>query len=128
MLEFIESPDGVLAFTMSGRVTGEDLDAVMDRVDAAFASNDKLHLFIETIGISSIEIQALPHYLGRAFPLFGMLDRFGRIAVVSDQAWIRAATRVEDVVLPRITYRVFEPSEREQALDWAFKGNEAAKG
>lgn len=128
MLEFIEAPDSVLALKMSGRITGQDLDAVMDRVDAAFARNEKLHLFIETVGISSIEIEALPHYFGRAFPLFGMLGRFGRVAVVADQAWIRVGTRVESAVLPTITYRVFEPGEREQALDWVITGNEPAKG
>jgi hypothetical protein len=127
MLEFIDSPDDVLAVKMAGRITGKDLDAVMDKVDAAFERHPKLHLYIETVGIHSIELEALPHYFGRAFPLFGKLSRFGRVAVVADQAWIRVGTRIESAVIPSITYRVFEPGERDQALGWALTGKEPVK-
>jgi hypothetical protein len=124
MLEFIETPQDVLALKMGGRISGPELDAVMDRVDAAFQENEKLHLFIETLGIDSIELHALPHYLSRALPMFGKLDRFGRVAVVADQAWVRLGTRVESAILPSITYRVFEPGEREIALNWVLTGND----
>lgn len=127
MLEFIEAPEDVLALKMGGRITGENLDAVMDRVDAAFEHHDKLHLFIETVDIDSLEIAALPNYFGRALPLLGKLNRFGRVAVVADQAWIRLGTRIESAVLPSITYRVFEPKDRDEALDWALGGSEEAK-
>lgn len=125
MLEFIDAPDGVLALKMGGRITGTDLDAAMDRVDSDFERHEKLHLFIETIGIHSIEIESLPHYLRRAIPLLGKLDRFGRVAVVADQSWIRVGTRIESAVIPTITYRVFKPADRGRALSWALTGREA---
>jgi stage II sporulation SpoAA-like protein len=127
MLEFIPSPDDVIALKISGRITGEDLDPIMDRLDAAMAKHEKVHVFVETQGISSIEISALPHYASRAFPLFGKLNRFGRVAVVADQAWVRVGTRIESAVLPGISYRTFEPHERERALIWALTGKEPAE-
>ena len=42
----------------------------------------------------------------------------GRVAVVSDQRWIRWATRIESALLPNISYEVFDLSERERALAW----------
>jgi hypothetical protein len=51
-------------------------------------------------------------------PLFGKLGRFGRVAVVADQAWIRAGTRPESALLPNISYRVYLPHERDEALAW----------
>jgi hypothetical protein len=62
----------------------------------------------------------MPHHFSRSFPLFGKLDRFGRVAVVADQAWVRVLTRFESAVLPYVSYRVYEPGERKQALDFAF--------
>lgn len=56
----------------------------------------------------------------RAMPLFGKLDRFGRVAVVADQAWIRAGTRLESALLPSIRYRVTMPDERDEALAWVI--------
>ena len=127
MHEFIETPSDVLALKMSGRITGEDLDPVMDRLDAAFEHHEKVHVFVETEGISTLELSALPHYFSRAFPLFGKLNRFGRVAVVADQAWVRVGTRIESAVLPFISYRTFEPEGREEALRWVLTGEDEQK-
>ena len=124
MLELIDSPDDVIALKISGRITGEDLAPIMDRLDAAMERHEKVHIFVETQGITSLEISALPHYTARAFPLFGKLNRFGRVAVVADQAWVRVGTRIESAMLPFISYRTFEPDEREKALNWVVSGKE----
>lgn len=118
MLKFIDRPPGVMALTMSGKITGNDLTAIMDRLDEVMATEGKVHLFVETQSISGIEISSMPEYLSRAMPLFGKLSRFGRIAVVADQSWIRAGTRLESALLPNVSYRVYMPDEREDALAW----------
>ena len=118
MIRFIDSPPCVMALTMSGKITGDDLTAIMDRLDEVMATEGKVHLFVETQSISGIEISSMPEYLSRAMPLFGKLSRFGRIAVVADQSWIRAGTRLESALLPNVSYRVYMPDEREDALAW----------
>ena len=120
MHEFLKSPDDVLALKISGTITSEDLEAIMDRTDAIMAKHDKIHVFVETQKIGGMQLSALPHHMSRAFPLFGKLDRFGRVAVVADQAWMRVGTRLESAVLPNISYRVYKPEERQEALDWAL--------
>jgi hypothetical protein len=120
MLEFIKSAEDVLAVKLTGTITGKDLDAVTDRVEAIFAKHDKIHVYVETRGIEGLELAALPHHFNRTFPLFGKLSRFGRVAVVADQAWMRVTTRLESAVLPNIRYRVYEPAERDEALEFAF--------
>lgn len=118
MIEMIPSSGDVIASRVSGKITGNDLDTIMDRLDAVMASQDKVHLFVETQGIGGIELNGLPAYLNRAMELFGKLAMFGRVAVVADQAWVRAGTRLESALLPSIRYRVYMPNEREEALAW----------
>lgn len=118
MHEFIDSSDDVLALTVSGKVTGSDLDAIMTRLDGVMARHEKVHVFVETRTIDGIELSGLPAYIARATPLFGKLTRFGRVAVVADQAWVRVGTRLESAILPFISYRVFEPDQRAEALAW----------
>ena len=118
MLEELDSVDDVLAIRVSHKITGADLDAIMDRLDALMASHAKVHVFVETRGIDGIELSGLPRYAARALPLLGKLDRFGRVAVVADQAWVRAGTRLESAMLPNVKYRVYEPDERAEALAW----------
>jgi hypothetical protein len=120
MLEFIKSPDDVLAVKLTGTITGKDLDLVVDKLEDMFVKPGKIHFFVETKGIEGLELSALPHHFNRTYPLFSKLDRFGRVAVVADQAWMRVLTRFESALLPHVSYRVYEPGERMQALDFAF--------
>jgi len=128
MLEIIASPDDVIALKISGSIKGDELDAIMDRLDSIMTGHDKVHVFAETQGIAGLELASLPHYFSRAMPLFGQLNRFGRVAVVADQAWIRVGTRIESAMLPFITYRTYEPDERDAALTWVFTGVDPKEG
>lgn len=122
MLQFIECNDDVVAVTISERVTSADLDAVMDRLEPALQQHAQVHVFVETRAIDGIELSGLGAHVARAMPMLGQLGRFGRVAVVADQAWVRAMTRLESVLLPFVSYRVFQPDQREQALDWVLHG------
>jgi hypothetical protein len=118
MLEFIDSGDDVIALKVSDKITGSDLDAILDRLDDVMAKHDKTHVFVEAYGLDGLELSGLPSYFSRAMPLFGKLNRFGRVAVVADQAWVRVGTRIESAMLPFISYRVFAPDQRDSALAW----------
>jgi hypothetical protein len=118
MLEELDSVGDILAIRVSHKITGADLDAIMDRLDALMANRDKVHIFVETHRIDGIELTSLPSYMSRALPLLGKLDKFGRVAVVADQGWVRAGSRLESAMLPNIKYRVYEPDERAEALAW----------
>ena len=120
MIEFVHGPDNAIAVWLAGVVTGDDLNEVMCRLELALNVFDKVDVFVETHEITGFEISAMASYAARALPLLGKLDCLDRVAVVADQTWIRIATRVESALLPHITYRVFEPSQRSQALAWAF--------
>lgn len=124
MLQMLDSAADVLALQMSHQITGADLDIVMDRLDALMAAHDPVHIFVETHEIDGIALDSLGGYMMRAMPLFGKLGQFGRVAVVADQAWIRGATRFESMILPNISYRVFEPAARNEAFAWV-NGNKA---
>ena len=123
MIEIIPGADDVIALRVSHKLTGLELDAIMDRLDAAMKTSEKVHIFVETHAIDGIELSGLAAYTKRAMPLFGKLDRFGRVAVVADQAWIRFATRLESALLPFISYRIFLPADRDEALNWVRNGD-----
>jgi hypothetical protein len=122
MHELIDSRDDVVALKLSRTINGDDLNAIMDRTDDTMRRHEKIHVFVETHAIDGLQLTALPSHLSRALPLIGRIGRFGRVAVVADQAWMRFATRLESALLPFVSYRVFEPHERDEALGWV-EGN-----
>ena len=118
MLELLDAPGDVVAVRVSHKIMGSDLDPIMARLESAMSQHEMVHVFVETQLIDGIEISSLPSYAARAWPLFGKLNRFGRVAVVADQAWVRIGTRLESALLPNISYRTYMPDERDEALDW----------
>ncbi|MGX7952097.1 STAS/SEC14 domain-containing protein [Tsuneonella sp. HG249] len=122
MIEFIEAPDNAIALTVSGTISDRDLDQILDRLESVMAHSVTVDVFVETRQISGLQLSAVPSYSAGAFPLFGKLKAFRRVAVVANQAWIRAGTRIESALLPFISYRVFEPNQRQEALDWILHG------
>ena len=118
MLEFLTSADGVIALEIGGKLTQAELDEIVRRLETSLDARDKTHLFIHVHGFSGFDLSALPTYLPRAGAMLRKLGRFGRIAVVSDQPWVRAWTRIESALLPGISYEVFTPDQRDQALAW----------
>ena len=118
MLEFIDSGDDVLALCVFDKIIGADLDAILDRLEQTMDQHEKVHVFVETRGIDGIELSSLGRYAMRAMPLFGKLSRFGRVAVVADQAWVRWGTRAESALLPFISYKTYLPADRDAALAW----------
>lgn len=123
MYEFLPAPDDVIAFRCRGKLERAGIEAMMERVEASLDAHEKTHLFVEAEEFSGFETEGFPDLARRSSALLKRLDRFGRIAVVADQAWIRWAAKLESAVLPHVSYETFESRERERALAWV-KGEE----
>ena len=118
MLEYLKSADDVLAFRIGGKPGAAELDDVVQRVERALQANAKTHMYMEVIEFGGFDLGSYLRHLPRSIAMLGQLDRFGRIAVVADQGWIRVWTRIESALLPGIRYEIYSPGERDVALAW----------
>ena len=110
--------DDVIILSMSGRIEKTDVDQAMRRLDTAFERGGKVHLFVEVLGFEGMPKEAWWSDLSHGFHYLSRLKQFGRIAIVSDQSWLRIASRVESALLPFVTYEVYTPDQRDHALAW----------
>ena len=118
MLEYLKSADDVLAFRLGGKLDDGEFDDLVERVEAMLKAHDKTHMYMEVVDFAGFDWRAYLHHLPRSFAMLGQLARFGRIAVVADQSWIRVWTRIESALLPGIRYELYGTSERDEALAW----------
>lgn len=118
MLAFHDARDDVVALTVSERLTGADVDALLAMLDDRLARFPKVHVFVEARAVGSVDVRGLAGHVSGALPLLGRLGQFGRVAVVADQAWVRAITRAKSAILPFVSFRVFEPHRSAEALGW----------
>lgn len=118
MLNYLKSNDDVIACEIRGGLDHDELLELADRIDRATDREGQTHLFVAIDDVEGIDWSAVGEYLPRAVALLGKLRRFGRVAVVSDDGWVRGWTRLESALLPGISYEVYHSAERQRALDW----------
>ncbi len=61
----------------------------------------------------TVELAHLPSVLRYAYKL-------DRIAIISDEDWIRSAARVESALMPGLTYEVYDEDEADTARAWVL--------
>lgn len=118
MIEHLKAKSGVLALRVGEHLAREDIDKCLELLAEAFEGHSKIGLYIEVSEFTGFDTEALAPGFKRASALLRQLDRFGRVAIVSDQAWIRWASRLESAILPGISYRTYTIAERRKALAW----------
>lgn len=118
MITYLDTAGDVIACSVRGGFTSAEMDVLVSKVEQALETNAKTHMFVEIDGIGDVDWQAIAQQLPRSVGILGKLRRFGRIAVVSDDPWIRLWTRAESALLPHITYELFRAKERDRAFTW----------
>lgn len=111
-------PEDVLALSIEGRLEKEDVERGMGLLDAAFARGGKVHLFVEVRNFTGMPADAWLSDLRHGLRYFMKLHQFGRVGIVSDQSWVRIASRIESALLPFVTYHTYPPEQRDHALAW----------
>ncbi len=120
MLEYLPTPEDVIAVRIAGAVSRVELESMIDRMLRSLDERERTHVFVEVTQLSGLELEGMGEHLRRSLPVMGQLRKFGRIAVVADQSWLRWASRVESAVLPFVSYEVCTPEERESAWRWVL--------
>lgn len=118
MLDYLPSRDDVIAIRCGGRLSHDELDGYVDRLEASLAARDRTHLYAEIVDFSGFDTARFAELVKRSGFWFRSLDKVGRVAIVADQSWIRWVAKAESAVLPHVSYETFESAERERALAW----------
>ncbi len=118
MLDYLDSAPDVIAVRVEGRLSRDEIMELVARLERALAEHDKTHLFVEIADFHGFDWTSLGEYLPHSWRMLVEREKFGRIAVVSDIAWIRWATRLESALIPGLSYETYRMDEREQALAW----------
>lgn len=118
MITFLETAPDIVGAHFSKEVAREDIARFVEKVEASLDANRHTHLFVELSGCDRIHWEAIPAFFERWAAMLKELKHFGRVALVSDERWMRWAATLESALLPHIRYETFTMDEREKALAW----------
>lgn len=82
------------------------------------------NLLVDVTSMADFTLSSIIEELVHIPTLLKSLYGFERIAIVSDEKWIRTAARLESALLPGVTYQVYDDDEADAALAWVLEESE----
>ncbi len=76
------------------------------------------NLLIDLTSMAGFSWSAVGEELGHMPMLMKCIYGFDRIAIISDEQWIRTVARIESALLPGVVYQVYAEDEAEAAKAW----------
>lgn len=118
----IEGTYPLIALAYSGLVTEDDINSTYEIMNPALVDGEKTCLYVEMLDGVDIEGPALFTDFRRAPEIIGKLKQFERVAVVTNQDWLRAIVRLEGSLFSffdsDIKLQVYHENERDTAIAW----------
>lgn len=84
------------------------------------------NILIDMVFLAGFSWSALAGEVGHVPMLMRWLYSLDRIALVSDEDWIRSMARLESALLPGVTYEVYDADEAEAARAWVLEHSDRA--
>jgi hypothetical protein len=104
-----------------GEISGEDVKKLIAFVKSQNEAQAGGNVLFDLVSMAGYAFGAVAGELVHAPAMMQWITRLGRIAVVSDEGWIRTAARLESALLPGVTYSVYDADEAEAAEAWVLE-------
>ena len=118
MIEVLPSPANVVAVKLTGTMTAEDFDVIIDEVENKLARYQKLGILLDLAGFSDFTHEAARKDVRYDMSKLLQLNRFPREALITERQWMISLAKLVSPLLPFIAIRTFHPDEREEAMAW----------
>ncbi len=76
------------------------------------------NLLLDLTAMATFNLSAISAELAHLPTLMQLLYKLDRIAIVSDDEWVRNLSRLESALLPGVTYQVYDDDEEPAARAW----------
>lgn len=124
MLELIPvEAENVVAYRAEGTITVEDFAQVADEIEEKLEDHESLLLYAELFSIEGMEPSAIVEDVRFGARHIQDLQRFDRVAVVTDADWIGKVAGLEGAMIPGLEIEWFDEDDSEPAMAWLISGD-----
>ena len=107
-----------------GAFTSEDMARLVAFVNEQNAAGRGGNVLFDLVSLADFTLGAVLGELAHVPALMQWVYRLDRIAVISDEEWIRSLARLESALLPGVVYAVYDEDQAGTARAWVLGQHE----
>ncbi|MEE4337601.1 STAS/SEC14 domain-containing protein [Erythrobacter sp.] len=111
-----------------GEFHEDDARAFVEFAKEHHAQGQGGNVLIDLVSLASWSFSAMSEELVHIPALLRWIYSLDRIALVSDEEWMRSAARLESALLPGVSYAVYDEDEIDAARAWVLGENDHPHG
>ncbi len=123
----LPAPEHVIAMHLSGKLTGEDMQAYTSILDKKLSSQNQIGVLVDFTGLADMNADAFIEGTKADLDFLNHIDQFSCLSLVSDKEWPQAMGGFMSSIFPTVEMKVFTHGESDEALKWASELPKARK-
>lgn len=123
MLKHVSAPDHVIALSLEGKLTGDDIQQYRNTFERKLQEHAHLGVYFDLTKLSDMSENAFIEGAKADMELFSHVSQLGRCALVSGKEWPQTIASFAQQLFPALNIKVFPPEQAEEALKWAADSN-----
>ena len=121
MIDSIQLKDNLVTLEVSGTVDRDDWQQVTDLVNEALQQHDRVSVLADLTHMDTLTGGAIYEDTKLGIKSLGSLDKFDKIAVLTDKQWLERGAQLAEKLVPGVDVRVFDTGETQQAQQWIIQ-------
>ncbi|MGO1536468.1 MAG: STAS/SEC14 domain-containing protein [Yaniella sp.] len=118
MIDALQLKDNLVTVNVSGTVDRDDWQKVTDLVNEALQQHDRVSVLADLTQLDAFTGGAVYEDTKLGITNLGSLDRFDKIAVLTDKQWLERGAQLAEKLVPGVDVRVFDTADTQQAQQW----------
>lgn len=110
--------DKRLNLEFSGTLSPEEMEVAIGEFIGAARGIEKGVMLFEIGEFNFPSLQALGVKISRIPTLFKLIRNFEKLAIITDKKWLQRAGELEGLLIPGLTIKAFNSSEKMKAEAW----------
>ncbi|MBV7258641.1 STAS/SEC14 domain-containing protein [Erythrobacter crassostreae] len=118
MINIEKLTDNAHRIVVMGEFRQSDAERLVEFASDCNVSRGGGHILIDLTAVTDFSFSAVAVEMAHMPALFKWIYGLDRIAIVSDNDWVRTGARLESALLPGLVYEVYDEDEADAALSW----------
>jgi hypothetical protein len=107
-----------LDIVLSGKLETEAMKAALDELLIKSENIEGGKMLYEIVDFNLPSLGAIAIEFSRLPSMFGLLGRFERAAILTDEIWLKKLSEFEGALLPGLQIKAFNRDQKEEAEAW----------